>query len=527
MAVVPQKVVRTIARGDHLCYICGNREAGLALAIPFLKAGLENNERCVYIVDDTPPEAVLAALEGAGVAAEPLVDAGQLCILGRDDFYLEGGRFDPQRVLDQFTASAAEAQESGYAGLRAAGEMTWALRDVRGAERLAEYEAKVNYLLPRIPMTALCIYNREKFPENMLLEVIKTHPLVMLYDEPLQNLEYVPPDEYLGTASPQDALRRALRKIHSAPGAQGRNGPILGASSQIREVLEIIDRVAPTDSSVLITGETGTGKELVAQAIHDGSLRRTEPFVKVNCAALPEDLLELELFGHERGAFTDAYEQRAGRFELADGGTLMLDEVGEMSPKMQVKLLRALQEREFERVGGTAPIKVDIRVLALTNQDLLSPRRRPAFRPDLYYRLNVIAMEIPPLRERPDDTPVLAKAFVARVCERIPRRIEGIDDDAMDLLQQYDWPGNVRELENAIERAVVLAPGDRLTAADFAFLSPSGQASALASLDELEAKHIANVLRLLGGNRTRAADVLGIHRDTLYRKLRQYQIDVA
>ena len=527
MAVASEDILGSIAVGDHLCCICHNAEAGLALAIPFLKAGLDRNERCVYVVHDTPTAAVIAGLTDAGADAESLMDAGQISILRSEEAYLAGGGFDPQRMLDLLNTLAARAQEDGYKAMRGVGEMTWALRGGAGAERLAEYEAKLTDLLLRIPYTALCVYNRGEFPDEMLLDVIKTHPVVMLHDQPLRNVEYVPPDEYLDEASPECKVQRALRRIQTAPGARRGDRRILGASPQMRRMLELISRVAPTDSSVLITGETGTGKELVAQALHDGSPRRTGAFVKVNCAAVPADLLEVELFGHERGAFTDAHEQRPGRFELADGGTLMLDEIGEMLPQMQVKLLRVLQEREFERVGGTEPITVDIRVLALTNQDLLRPGRRPTFRRDLYYRLNVIHIEIPPLRERPEDIPVLAKAFLARTRERIARRIEDIDADAMEVLLRYDWPGNVRELENAIERAVVLAHGTRLSASDFAFLDTNGRPAALASLEELEARHIARVLRVVGGNRTKAADVLGIHRDTLYRKLRQYGISGA
>ncbi len=525
MAVGAEELASSVAVGDHLCYIPDSREAGVAWGVAFAKAGLENRERCCYVVGETPPARLVRAFSDAGVAVKQLIDAGQLLIMTGDEFGQDGDQFDPEQMLAALREFVAEAQQQGYAGVRLVGEMTWALRHVIPLKLLMELEATINPLYLSIPLTGLCIYESGKFPEKTLMDVIKTHPFVVLHEQLVRNVEFIPPEEYLGTASAAQVLRRQLRKIGDTPGAGGADRRILGASPEIRQVLEIIDRVAPTGSSVLISGDTGTGKELVAQAIHDRSPRRNQPFIKVNCAALPEDLLELELFGHERGAFTDAYEQRPGRFELADGGTLMLDEVGEMSPKMQVKLLRALQEREFERVGGTKPIKVDIRVLALTNQDLLSPRRRPAFRRDLYYRLNVIAMEIPPLRERPDDIPVLAKAFVARACERIPRRIEGIDDDAMDLLQQYDWPGNVRELENAIERAVVLTRNGHLAAADFAFLRPGDQPSPLASLNEVEAKHIATVLRLVDGNRTKAADVLGIHRDTLYRKLRQYGIE--
>jgi DNA-binding NtrC family response regulator len=524
MAIASQEISGSVSVGDHLCCLSESRESGLALGVAFAKAGLDRNERCAYVLGETSTEGLVRAFSDVGVAAQPLMDAGQLLVLTGDEFHREGGQFDVDHMLGTFREFVAQAQQDGYAGVRVVGEMTWALRHAVPLARLTEMEAKVNPLILSIPLTGLCIYQADRFPAETLTDVIRTHPLVMLHDRVVRNVEFVPPEEYLGATSGADAPRRQLRKIAGTPGARAAGRRMLGASPETREVLAVIDRVAPTDSSVLITGETGTGKELVAQAIHDRSPRRNEPFVKVNCAAVPEHLLEVELFGHERGAFTDAHEQRPGRFELADGGTLMLDEVGEMPPKMQAKLLRVLQEREFERVGSADSIEVDIRVLALTNQNLLDPDKAPAFRRDLYYRLNVIGIEMPPLRERPEDIPILADAFLRRACEDIPRHIQGIDKEAMDLLLQYHWPGNVRELENAIERAVVLTQKGELCAADFAFLHHGGRPSTLASLDEVEAEHIGRVLRAVGGNRTRAAKTLGIHRDTLYRKLRQYSI---
>ncbi|MGD8238317.1 MAG: sigma-54 dependent transcriptional regulator [Armatimonadota bacterium] len=313
-------------------------------------------------------------------------------------------------------------------------------------------------------------------------------------------------------------LREAMLEVHGAR-------QLVGESDQVRELHRLIDRVAPTNASVLITGESGTGKELVAQALHEQSHRADEPFIKVSCAALPEDLLEVELFGHERGAFTDAYEARPGRFELADGGTLLLDEVGDTSPTIQVKLLRVLQEREFERVGGRDTIRCDVRIVASTNRDLLDENQSPPFREEFYYRLNVIPIHVPPLRERTGDIRVLAGHFLDRARRELGKRLEGIQERALALLERYPWPGNVRELENAIERAAVLATGPALAPADFAFLrSETPAATRPQTLRDVEAEHIRHVLRGTKGNRSEAAEILGIHRDTLYRKIRRYGI---
>jgi transcriptional regulator with GAF, ATPase, and Fis domain len=237
---------------------------------------------------------------------------------------------------------------------------------------------------------------------------------------------------------------------------------IIGQSRALMEVLAHVGRVAPTDASVLITGETGTGKELIARAIHSTSKRKDKPLIKVNCAALPSGLVESELFGHEKGAFSGAIARRLGRFELADGGTIFLDEIGELPAEAQVKLLRVLQEREFDRVGGDAPIRVDVRVIAATNRDLLKEVQEKTFREDLFYRLNVFPVSLPPLRERRDDIPLLVHFLMNKFTLRIGKHLEGVSRATMQRLMEYPWPGNIRELENVLERAVILASGDAL-----------------------------------------------------------------
>jgi PAS domain S-box-containing protein len=305
---------------------------------------------------------------------------------------------------------------------------------------------------------------------------------------------------------------------------------IIGRSPALRAVLADVGRVAPTDTSVLITGETGTGKELIARALHSASRRRDKPLIKVNCAALPAGLVESELFGHEKGAFSGAIARRLGRFELADGGTIFLDEVGELPVEAQVKLLRVLQEREIDRVGGQRPVPVDVRVIAATNRDLLKEVREKRFREDLYYRLNVFPVRIPPLRERRDDVPLLVHFLVNRFASRIGKHLDGVDRPTMQRLQDYPWPGNVRELENVLERAVILAAGPVLD------IDPSPQAvqgtapaeTRQPTLESMERDYILTVLRqtdwVIDGPRG-AARVLGLHPNTLRNRLKKLGLE--
>jgi formate hydrogenlyase transcriptional activator len=308
---------------------------------------------------------------------------------------------------------------------------------------------------------------------------------------------------------------------------------VIGNSPALEAVLEQVERVAPTGSTVLIQGETGTGKELIARAIHNISSRCGRPFVRVNCAAIPLDLLESELFGHEKGAFTGAIAQKIGRFELADKGTLFLDEVGDIPPALQPKLLRVLQEQEFERLGSTRTIRVDVRLVAATNRDLGKMVADSEFRNDLYYRLNVFPIVVPPLRERRDDIPRLVRHFTQRFARRMGRRIENISSATMDALTLYSWPGNVRELQNVIERAVILCRGTSLQVPLGDLQSPSQETEvigATVTLADAEREHILNVLRETGwviGGPKGAATRLGMKRSTLQWKMKRLGISKA
>ncbi len=309
---------------------------------------------------------------------------------------------------------------------------------------------------------------------------------------------------------------------------------LIGQSPAMLQMFDIIRQVAPTRASVLITGETGTGKELVAHAVHNLSPRKGGPFIAVHAAALPTTLLESELFGHEKGAFTGAVERRAGRFEMADGGTIFLDEVGELEPAMQVKLLRVLEERKFERVGGNKTIEVDVRLVAATNRDLKKMVAEGKFRDDLFYRLSVVTVGLPPLRERRDDVPLLVATFNRQYSEENNVPVREITQEAINLLMAYDWPGNVRELRNALEQMVVLARGDRLTVRDIPAPIRTGadltkisvvRPGVTMTVEEAERQLIVQALKETNGNRTKAADKIGMSRRTLHRKLKQYRLE--
>ena len=306
---------------------------------------------------------------------------------------------------------------------------------------------------------------------------------------------------------------------------------MVGESAPMRTVYRFVSRVASTDSTVLITGESGTGKELVARAIHRNSPRAQKPFVAINCAALTETLLESELFGHEKGAFTGALQQKKGKLEVADGGTVFLDEMGELAPALQAKLLRVLQEREFERVGGTRSVRIDVRVIAATNRDLVESVKGGAFRQDLYYRLNVVSIEMPPLRQRRDDIPLLGSYFAARAGERSKRHVLGVSPEARACLVNYEWPGNVRELENAIERAVVLGSSDFILPEDLPeavleTVRPAGVTIAQyhEAVSEAKKQVILRAVEQAGGNYTEAAKLLGVHPNYLHRLIRNMNL---
>jgi DNA-binding NtrC family response regulator len=298
---------------------------------------------------------------------------------------------------------------------------------------------------------------------------------------------------------------------------------IVGESPAIQKVLELIRHVAHTDATVLIRGDSGTGKELIARAIHANSARRYFPIVPVNCGAVPEDLLESELFGHEKGSFTGAQYRRKGKIEMADGGTLFLDEVGAISLKMQVDLLRVLDSKELTRVGGTRGMKVDFRVICATNENLERAVKEGRFREDFYYRINVFTIDAPALRSRPTDIPLLAQHFVKRLAQQMDKRITGISPEAMALLQSHDWPGNVRELANAVERAMVVGQPPVIRPEDLPLWGARRTAPAAGDcLADVEKAHVAAILERTGWNVTRAAEILGIDRVTVYNKMRKY-----
>jgi two-component system, NtrC family, response regulator HydG len=323
----------------------------------------------------------------------------------------------------------------------------------------------------------------------------------------------------------RSAQRENLR-LKEQVAETARPSDIVGQGPAMQRVFEAIETVGPTDATVLITGESGTGKELVSRAIHYASPRRFHPLVVIHCGALTESLLESELFGHEKGAFTGAQYRKKGKFEIAEGGTVFLDEIGDISLKTQTDLLRVLQEREICRVGGNQAIKVDFRVVSATNKSLEQLIDEGKFRPDLFYRLNVFRIELPPLRERKEDIPLLVNHFVGKFSREMNKRISRVSPRAMDLLQAHAWPGNIRELENAVERAMVVAQEPEIREQDFALARPNGSSvtSPLTSksLDEMERTHILRVLEECGGNQTRAAELLDIDRVTLHHKLKKY-----
>ncbi|MDR1045479.1 MAG: sigma-54 dependent transcriptional regulator [Candidatus Adiutrix sp.] len=333
------------------------------------------------------------------------------------------------------------------------------------------------------------------------------------------------------------AVRRALEhqslKEEKEAGLWGpaEDDGLVGGSPAFRQVLDMIELVARAEATVLITGESGVGKEVVARAIQRRSLRADKPFIAINCAALAENLLEAELFGHEKGAFTGAERRRDGRLKAADGGTVLLDEIGETSPALQAKLLRAIQEGEIQPLGSDLTEKVDVRFLAATNRDLAAEVAAGRFREDLYWRLNVISIRVPPLRERVDDLPALAHYFTRRYALKNHKEVKGLSPGALRLIAAHPWPGNIRELQNAIERAVIIMRGEYLSEKDLPNLSPGGLVSQVPAaelplnLDDLEKIGVENALKHTGGNKTQAALILGVTRKTLAAKLKKYGLD--
>jgi DNA-binding NtrC family response regulator len=441
----------------------------------------------ILVVDDEAAArtALAELLRAEGYAVETAADGFKA--LGRL------GTFEPDLVLTDFNMPGLDGVEL--------------------MQKLKEHDPE----LPVILMTAFgavetAVSAMQKGAADYLLKPLNLDELVIVLERALERVR----------------LRRETTELRSRLEQRYSFENIVGASPEMQQVFKSIAQIAPSRATVLLSGESGTGKELVAAAIHHRSPRATGPFVRLHCAALAETLLESELFGHERGAYTGAERKREGRFEQANGGTLFLDEVGEISMSTQVKLLRVLQEREFERVGGNQTLHVDVRVIAATNRDLKALVADGKFREDLYYRLNVINLTLPSLRQRPSDVPALAMHFLKRYAEENEKTVKSISDAALALLAAHSWPGNVRELENVIERAVVIAEGDTLEAhhlpPELSAVSRRGGPPAIpgATMDELERYAITKTLEAVGGSTSRAADILGISVRKIQYKLQEY-----
>ncbi len=415
-----------------------------------------------------------------------------------------------------------------------------------GEAAIAELQADVWHLvitdlrMPGLDGLALLAWVRENLP-GLPVILITAHGTVDTAVEALKRgaFDYVTKpfdrDELHGVI--QKALATEERTVHHLQPETDRRWQLVGATPRMREVYRLVEKIANSPTTVLITGESGTGKELVARALHEHSDRRNEPFVQINCGAIPENLFEAELFGYDRGAFTGAVGSKPGRFELAHGGTLFLDEIGELPLSMQVKLLRVLQERTIDRVGGTRSISVDVRLIAATNADLSAEVESGRFRNDLFYRLNVIPIHLPPLRDRKEDLPILVEHFLGKFNHRLGKHIARVDPEALAALLEHPWPGNVRELENLMERSVLLAEGDTLALADL----PGLRGGLVASQDpplgdvglkeyvrvhtaRLERARIRSVLEAEDHNVTRAARRLGISRKSLQTKMKEYSL---
>jgi DNA-binding NtrC family response regulator len=420
-------------------------------------------------------------------------------------------------------------------------EVTTALDGIAGLELLTEKPFDIILLDLRMPdMDGMEVLRkiREKRPGTCVI-VITGHATIESAVEAMQ----LGADDYLSKPFIPDVLRMTVRKAVEKKSLVDENlflkeqlmvrsegELIIGTNRAMREIYQLVKKVAPTDSTVLICGESGTGKEILARAIHYYSLRRERPFVAVDCGSLAETLIESELFGHVKGSFTGAISTKYGRFELANGGTIFLDDIGNIGPGIQAKLLRVIQEREIVKVGGSHPSKIDVRIITATNKDLEKEIREGRFREDLFYRLNVLPIVLPPLRERKDDIPALVSHFIRKYAQRRKKEITSITEEAMKILLEHDWPGNIRELENVIERLVVLAEKDPIRGADLSSwkLGLDGNSgtemNGMKRLADMERAHIQKVLALTGWQKSKAALILGIDRKTLYRKIKEFDL---
>jgi transcriptional regulator with GAF, ATPase, and Fis domain len=481
-------VVGDIPWGTHFCLFYDTKADLLETLVCYCKAGLQSQEFCLWVV--APPvtrEDALEALRQAVPSFDRYLPDGGIEIVPARDWYLQDGTFDLNRVIAGWNETLRRASARGYVGVRVTGDTAWLER--KHWKDFCEYEDALNESIANQRLAVLCTYPLAACGAQEILDVVRTHEFAVTkrrgswdvietagYKKAKTEIKRLNEELEQRVIERTEALQKAIEEIRTLKDQLYKENlalrdeidrasmfeEIVGASPALQAVLAWVAKVGPTDSTVLITGETGTGKELIARAIHKRSRRSGRAFVSVNCAALAASLISSELFGHEKGAFTGATHRRLGRFELADGGTIFLDEVGELPPETQVALLRVLQEREFERVGGTQPVRVDVRVIAATNRDLKAATASGAFRQDLFYRLNVFPIDVPPLRKRLDDILVLVEHLVRRYARIAGKNIRSVDKKTLELFESYDWPGNIRELQNVIERSVILTSGDVL-----------------------------------------------------------------